>query len=311
MSKTRSSVQAAEPASASDNLKGSLFMVIGMAGFAINDVFVKSVGESLNLGQTLFIRGIFATIAIFLLARMMGQIRPARGLFSRPMLLRAAAEMAATFCFVTALFNMPIANVSAIFQALPLALTLYAALFLRETIGWRRITAMLIGFAGVLIIIRPGFAGFTIYSLFVLMSVFASMVRDIATRSMPLEVPGLMIAMTTSIGVTLLGGAISLAEPWQPVGARELILLASTSVFLITGYYGVVVAMRVGDIGFVSPFRYTVLVFSILGGVFAFGEIPDSVTLIGATIVVGSGIYTLYRERMIHRQKITPPPVRS
>lgn len=302
--------QAMTPASHSDNLRGSMMMVAGMAGFAINDTFVKAVGETLNLGQTLLIRGIFATIAIFLLARMMGQIRPARGLASPGMLIRAAGEMVATFAFITALFHMPIANVSAIFQALPLALTLYAALFMREEVGWRRMIAMLVGFSGVIIIIRPGFEGFTVYSLFVLLAVAGSMVRDIATRTMPRDVPGLMIALVTSMGVTLMGGAISLIEPWNPVGMKELALLASTSIFLIIGYYGVVAAMRIGDIGFVSPFRYSILLFSILGGMIVFGEFPDKVTLAGAAIVVASGIYTLYRERLVHRQKITPPPQR-
>jgi drug/metabolite transporter (DMT)-like permease len=182
---------------------------------------------------------------------------------------------------------------------------------MREPVGWRRMIAILVGFAGVLIIIRPGFEGFNIYSVFVLFAVFGSVIRDIATRKMPKTVPTLMITLVTAMGVTIMGAVTSLAEPWNPVSLKDVILLASTSIFLVIGYFGVVVAMREGDIGFVSPFRYSVLLFSIIGGILVFNEIPDTYTILGSAIVVSTGIYTLYRERVVNRQKITPPPMRS
>jgi len=303
--------QAAIPASTAENLRGAMFMVMSMAGFAINDTIVKTVGQSLNLGQVLFIRGGFAVLGILILAKAMGQFRPARSLLTPIVLLRTLGEMLATWMFVYALFHLPIANVSAIFQALPLALTLYAAIFMREAVGWRRMIAIFVGFCGVLIIIRPGFEGFNIYSVLVLIAVLGSVIRDIATRNVPKTVPSLMITLVTAIGVTLMGAATSLAQPWNPVAFSDLLLLASTSVFLVIGYFGVVVAMREGDIGFVSPFRYTVLLFSIIGGLLVFNEMPDIYTIIGSAIVVSTGIYTLHRERVVHRQKITPPPMRS
>jgi drug/metabolite transporter (DMT)-like permease len=303
--------QAAIPASTHENLRGAMFMVLSMAGFAINDTIVKSVGQSLNLGQILFIRGSFAIIGILILARAMGQFRPVRSLLTPIVLLRSMGEMLATWMFVYALFHIPIANVSAIFQALPLALTLYAAIFMREAVGWRRLIAIFVGFCGVLIIIRPGFEGFNFYSVLVLVAVFGSVVRDISTRHVPKTVPSLMITLVTAIGVTLMGAITSLAQPWNPVTLADLLLLAATSAFLTIGYFGVVVAMREGDIGFVSPFRYTVLLFSIIGGLLVFNEVPDLYTIIGASIVVATGIYTLHRERVVHRQRITPPPMRS
>ncbi|MGB7336972.1 MAG: DMT family transporter [Salaquimonas sp.] len=299
-----------EPATHAENIRGSSFMVLSMAGFAINDTIVKSVGESLNLGQTLFIRGCFACIAIFIMAHFFGHLRPIREMLSKPILVRAAGEMLATFAFVTALFHIPIANVAAIFQALPLALTLYAALFLREQVGWRRLAAICVGFIGILIIIRPGTDGFNIYSLLVLIAVAGSVLRDVTTRKLPKTTPSLMVTLITAIGVTLMGGVTALIEPWNPVSPANFGLLAATSIFLSIGYFGVINAMREGDIGFVSPFRYSVLLFSIIGGIVVFGDYPDQWTLLGSLIVVASGIYTLYRERIVHSQKITPPPSR-
>jgi drug/metabolite transporter (DMT)-like permease len=298
------------PATPAENLQGSAFMVLAMAGFTINDTFIKYVGQSLELGQTLLIRGCFACVAIYLAAWFAGQLRPIKDLFTKQILLRSLGEMLATYAFVKALFHIPMANVSAIFQALPLALTLYAAFFMGEAVGWRRLLAILVGFGGVLIIIRPGTAGFDIYSIWVLVAVAASVLRDIATRSIPKNTPSLMIAFFTAIGVTVVGAVTAFFEPWQPVSMESTALLATTSVFLVIGYFGVVTAMRVGDIGFISPFRYSVLLFSIMGGALVFGEYPDSYTLIGAAFIVASGVYTIYRERIVHKQKIIQPPNR-
>ena len=294
-----------------ENLQGSLFMVIAMAGFAVNDAIIKSLGGILNLGQTLMLRGLLATVMIYALARIFGQWRSPRILLQPRVLLRACGEMIATASFVTALFNMPIGNATAILQALPLALTATAALFLNEPVGWRRLMAILIGFAGVMIIIRPGMEGFTIHSILVLIAVGGCVIRDLTTRILPREIPGMMITFSAAIAITLMGAAIAPFEGWNPVGPTEWIKITAASVFLIIGYYFVISAMRSGDIGFVSPFRYAVLIFAMVIGFFAFGERPDLLTLAGSAIIVATGVYTLYRERFVHRQSITPPPNRS
>lgn len=299
------------PSSQTDNLRGSLYMVTAMGGFAVNDMLVKAVAHTLNLGQTLLIRGCFATAAVFLLTLYMGQLRNPVILLRSAVLLRSAAEAIATLAFVHAVFNMPIANVSAIYQVLPLVLTLFAALVLGETVGWRRYLAISIGFLGVLIIIRPGLDGFSHYSVWVLVSVAASVVRDLATRTIPKDVPGLMITMSTAATVTLSGLGLALFQEWRPVSLHDFVALSGTTLFLVPGYYFVVSAMRTGDVGFVQPFRYSMLLFVMVGGAVFYDEIPDRWTLLGAAMVVASGIYTLYRERIVHRQKITQPPVRS
>ena len=302
---------AAPAHSQADNIRGSLYMMAAMGGFAVNDMIVKSLAMSLNLGQTVFLRGCFATAGVFLLALYMGQMRNPLILFRPAVIIRSLGEAGATLAFVYALFNMPIANVTAIYQVLPLVLTLAAALILGEQVGWRRIAAIFVGFIGVLIIIRPGFEGFSIYSIVVLLSVAASVVRDLYTRTIPREIPGLMITLATAFFVTLSGLAMSFFQEWKPVTTREISLFAATSIFLVTGYYFIVASTRTGEIGFVAPFRYTMLLFAIIGGIVFYDEIPDGWTLAGAALVAGSGIYALYRERVVHRQKITPPPVRS
>ena len=295
----------------SDNLKGSLFMVIGMFGFGINDTFMKSIGDTLNLGQALFIRGCFASVLVFILAIILGQLRSPKVLLIPAMSLRVFGELLATICFLTALFNMPLANATAILQALPLVLTLAAAIIFKEKVGWRRMSTIIIGFFGVLIIIRPGFEGFTIYSVIALGAVVGCVIRDIPTRLISPSIPSMMITLNTAIAVTLLGAAIAWFEPWVEVTNIDLAKLAGSSFFLMIGYYYVVASMRTGEVGFVSPFRYSILLFAVITGYFAFGDIPDTPTTIGSLIVVASGIYMLYRERVVKKQKITPPPARS
>jgi len=298
------------PATLSENLRGSAYMVAGMFGFAVNDVISKGFGGALEVGQFMFLRGVIATTFVFLLARYMGQMRPLRLLLEPKILTRAAGEAVATVLFITALFHIPIANVSAVMQALPLALTLCAAFFFGEKVGWRRLSAILIGMIGVLIIIRPGMAGFSVYSVYVVGAVAACVVRDLVTRRLGAEIPALFITFATALAVTLTGIAMLPFAEWRPVTAEHVAWLAAGSLFLLTGYYFTVMTMRIGDIGFIAPFRYSVLLFSILGGMLVYGEFPDRVTLLGAAIVVATGVYTLYRERIVARRPIAQVPTR-
>src|SRR6056297_1584889 len=143
--------------SPSDNLRGGMLMTVSMAAFTANDTFIKAVSAELPLFQTLFLRGIATTLMMAALARALGMWRldiPKRD--RTRLLLRTATEIGAAYFFLTALFNMPLANATAILQALPLTITLAAALFLREPVGWRRLAAIVLGFAGVMLIVRPG-----------------------------------------------------------------------------------------------------------------------------------------------------------
>lgn len=286
----------------SDNVRGALFMSVSMAGFALNDALIKLISAELDLFQIIFLRGVFASALMGLLVLQRG------GLFYLPsrrdagiMAVRASAEVGGTLCFLTALFNMPIANATAILQALPLAVTLAAALFLGEKVGWRRYTAISFGFTGVLIIVRPGGEGFNAYALWAVAAVGFIVLRDLTTRRLSPGVPSAYVALSSSVAITAVGGLLSLTVPWPPVSGSALALLAGAAGFLFFGYLFAVMTMRVGEVSFVSPFRYSVLIWAIILGLLLFGEVPDGWTLFGSLVVVGMGIYTFYRERRLSR----------
>src|SRR5258705_4981398 len=183
----------------SPNIRGSLFMAVGMASFTMNDAITKAVSSEMNFGQVMLVRGLFATVLIAALALRRRAIRPLRTLTIRPVVLRVAAEVGETIAFLTAIVHLPLANTAAIFQALPLAVTLGAVLVFGEPVGWRRWLAITAGFVGVLIIVRPGLEGFNQFSLFALISVIFFAARDIATRRIPAQIPSLIITLATTV----------------------------------------------------------------------------------------------------------------
>ena len=283
----------------SDNMLGSGYMLLAMASFAIGDSILKFISTEMPLGQILFTRGLFAITILYFLAKKFSSLRPISTILKAPFLLRILGEVCATYFFFTALFQIPIANAAAIMQALPLTVTLAAAYFLGEAIGWRRICAILVGFIGVILIIQPGLDGFNVFSLYCLLAVLACTLRDVATRRLDKDTPTIFVTFVTVIVVTLGGGLLGFTENWEPSTLYTTSVLGVASLFLITGFIGIVSSMRVGEVAIVTPFRYSVLIFAILIGFIFFGEIPNTLTIIGSIIVVGSGIYTIYRERRV------------
>jgi drug/metabolite transporter (DMT)-like permease len=284
----------------SDNLRGALYMSLSMFAFTVNDTIMKAVTQSLPLYQTIALRGLIAIAGLALIARMMGQLRfdiPRADL--RLITIRSLADVVATVLFLTALQHMPLANISAILQAMPLAVTLGAALWFKDAIGWRRMTAILIGFLGVVIIISPGREGFDGWSLMALASVLAIVVRDLTVRSLSRQVPSIMVALGAGVAVFLMGVIGAGFQGWQNPTAFQAGQILASGVMLTIGYLSSVMAMRVGDVGFVAPFRYSSLLWAILLGWLVFSNLPPLHALIGAAIVVSTGIYTLLRERKL------------
>jgi drug/metabolite transporter (DMT)-like permease len=277
-------------------------MVVGMASFTLNDAITKAVSSEMNFGQVMLVRGLFATVLIAALAFHRRALRSPRTSMMKPVALRVAAEVAGTMAFLTAIVNLPLANTAAIFQALPLAVTLGAALAFAEPVGWRRWLAITAGFVGVLIIVRPGLEGFNQYSLFALGSVVFFAVRDLATRPIPAHIPSLFITLVTTVAVTVVGGIILFPlGGWSPLSGRALGLLALAAVLVLIGYQYVIMALRAGDLSAVAPFRYTALLWAMVLGYFVFGDRPDRYMLVGALIIVLSGLYAFYRERKLDR----------
>ncbi|MEX0956203.1 MAG: DMT family transporter [Rhizobiaceae bacterium] len=277
-------------------------MALSMFGFTANDAITKGLTDDLNMGQIMLVRGAFATLLIALFAWQQGALaRPALA-FNPKVALRAGFELGATLFFLTALAHMPIANISAVLQSLPLAVTMGAAMFFGEPVRWRRWLAILVGFAGVLIIVRPGLEGFSVYSLFALGCVVCAAARDLFTRQVPNEIPTLLISTATALLVTAFGGILVVPlGGWSPIGLTETAMLAAAAVLLIIGYQFIILAMRTGEIAFVAPYRYTALLWAILFGMLLFGEWPDAAMLLGSALVVISGLYSLYRERRVGR----------
>ncbi len=287
----------------SDNSRGALFMSICMAGFVLNDAMIKLVTQDISLFQAIFLRGILASLLIGGLAWWRRQLFYRVAPRDRKMLvLRIVGELGGTICYLSALMHIPIANATAILQALPLAVTLGAAVFLKEPVGWRRYTAIGIGFAGVMIIVRPGAEGFDAFALLAVLAVLFVTLRDLATRQLPVQVPSLFVAFCTAVTIMIFGAVMLPFTEWRPVATTNLVQLAVAAGSLFFGYVFSVSSMRVGEVAFVSPFRYTILIWAIILGVVIFGDMPDFWTLTGAAVIVATGIFTFYRERQMSRR---------
>lgn len=281
-------------------------MAIAMAGFTVNDTMTKLASASINMGEVMVIRGLFATSLVAAIAWRRGALaRPSQVL--HPMVaIRVAAEVFATICFLMALSHLPLANVSAVLQALPLAVTMGAALVLSEPVGWRRWISIAVGFAGVMIIIRPGFDGFSVYSVWALACVIFCAVRDLATKRVPTEIPSFLVSTATAAGVTVFGAVlINPLGGWVSPSGSTVGMLAMAAVMLVVGYQFIIMAMREGEIAFVAPFRYTALLWAILFGYLIFRDVPDTGMIVGSVVIVGSGLYMLYRERVRGRRPAT------
>lgn len=286
----------------SPNTRGALLMMGSMAAFTINDAIMKLVGISMPLFQIVLLRGVLTCLWIFLLAWRLGALHlQFSGRDKGLVVARCLLEIGTTYFFLTALMNMPLANVTAVLQALPLTITLAAAVFFGEQVGWRRMFAIGVGFCGMLLIVRPGPEGFSVYSVYALAAVSCVTARDMVTRRMSDNVPSMTVTLATAMAVTVSAGFASLTEPWVPLTWDLGLLIFGASVFVLLGYLFSVIVMRVGEVGFIAPFRYSSLIWALLLGWLAFGDWPDPVTMLGAVLVVGAGLFTLIRERSRQR----------
>jgi drug/metabolite transporter (DMT)-like permease len=285
-------------ADAAANRRGALAMVFAMASFAVNDALVKLATVSYPTGQVLAIRGLFATLAALLLLRAVGQFGDIRAAARPIVLARAGIEALIAVSFITALAHLPLANITAILQAASLVVVALAALIGVERVGWRRWLAIVVGFVGVLIIVRPAAEGFTIFSLYALLSALLVGVRDLVTRRIDAKVPSAVVTLTTTVTVCLVGWILGLFESWAALSLTATLYLIAAALFVAAGNYGIIVAYRQGDVSLVSAFRYSVLVFALILGLAIWGERPDGPALFGALLIVGSGLYALHRERV-------------
>ena len=288
-----------------DNLRGAAIMVLAMLAFAIEDAIIKGLAGRLPTGQIIAVLGLGGSIIFGVICLQQGRALFPKAGFQGAVLLRNLAELFGTVTFVTALTLVPLATVSAILQAAPLIVTFAAALVFKEQVGWRRWSAVCVGFIGVLIIIRPGAEGFDANVIFAVLGTIGLATRDLSTRRAPPEVTSLQLAFLAFVMLIPAGALLTLINGSgfvEPQG-HEWALLASAIAIGAIAYYGITGAMRVGDLSFVSSFRYSRIVFALIIGTLVFNEKPDAAMLIGSAIVILSGIYTLWRERRVKTVK--------
>ena len=285
-----------------NNMKGAALMTGCVFAYVINDAFMKLLFSEIALFQAVFLRSIITVPPVlFMVWFTKVRIQNLAKKDKRLIWVRVGAEICTTIAFLTALKYMPLANVTAILQALPLAVMMAAALFLAEPIGWRWWSAILVGFVGVLIVVRPGLDGFNIYSLSALLAIIFITVREIATRKLASEVPTITVVLSTAVGSALFAGIMMIGTKWHAVSTTSWLLLTGAAFAVLIATLLSVMAMRTGEIGFVSPFRYTSMLGAIGLGILMFGQWPDQSTLAGTLIIVITGIYTFHREQKISR----------
>lgn len=282
-----------------DNLRASLWMVLAMALFAVEDLLIKFVTRSVPAGEIIALFGVAGALLWGGLAVRSGVALAGRGLIDRHVLIRNGAEALGSIAYVTALATIPLATASAILQSAPLAVTVGAALFLGERVGWRRWAAIGLGLAGVLMILRPGPEPMSAGALLAVGSVVLLAARDLATRRVPAGIHTLQLMTWAYLAVVPAGLVLMWIDGTGPVlpGPADAARLAIASVLGAAGYFGVTHAMRLGEAAAVAPFRYVRMVFALALAMGVLGERPDAWVLGGTALIVGTGLYALARAR--------------
>lgn len=278
-------------------MRGATLMSLAMALFALEDMLVKRAATVLPVGEVLMLFGLGGTLAFAALALRAGQSLWHPAVASRLMLTKAGFEITGRIGYTLGIALTPLSNASAILQATPLVVVAGAALIFRERVDRRRWLAIGIGFLGVLVILRPGLEGFVPAALWTVLGLLGFAGRDLSTRAAPRVLSNFQLGIY-GFAALIPAGAIILAfgegarMPGQNMPALAL-TISGAVVFGVAAYWALTAAMRVGEISVVTPFRYTRLLFALGLGIAVFHERPDGWTLLGAAIIVASGVYTL------------------
>ncbi|WP_169544593.1 DMT family transporter [Sneathiella aquimaris] len=287
-----------------NNIRGTLFMVLAMAAFALEDMFFKSAVQAIPVGQALILFGLGGMLVFMILSMAKGEKIIHPQITAPPLIIRSACELLGRLFFALAIAYTPLSSASAILQATPLFVALGAIFFFKESVGWHRWGGIILGFAGVLLILRPGWSGFEAASLFAVLGTLGFAGRDLATRAAPmtmsnrqLGIYGFFILFLAGVILSVWHG-ISFVVPEMTVWFK----LSATIAAGVVAYNALTIAMRTGEISVVAPFRYTRLVFAMILGAIVFSERPDGLTLLGSAIVVASGCYIVLRERKTRKQ---------
>ncbi|MGX5732957.1 DMT family transporter [Bosea thiooxidans] len=285
-------------ASAAENRRGIVFMLTAMSLFVINDTLMKLARETYPAGQAIALRAVFAILVGFALVFAVREGDRLAMAFRPRVLLRGMLEACGALTFGWSLGLMPLANITAINMASPLLIVVLAVMFGIERVGWRRTLALTIGFIGVLFVVRPGAASFNAAALVAVFSVLFTACRDLATRSIGDDVPSTIVSLTTTVLVGVIALGFGLTEQWQPIWRIETVYVALAAILVTAGTFFIISAFRRTDVAVISQYRYAVIVFATLLGYLVWGDVPDLFAFFGIALIVGSGLYTMHRQRV-------------
>jgi drug/metabolite transporter (DMT)-like permease len=285
------------------NYRGILAMIGGSACFAANDTATKFAAQYLPVTEIVALRAGFALVIALVVIAWRREIMAIASIRNPYLILRGCIEAFIGILVVYALSKMPIANFTAIILIQPFVMTAIGALWLKEQVGWRRWTAVVAGFAGMLLVMKPATADFELVSLVALLAALLSLTRDLLVRRIHAQVPTTVITFSTALFAVPLGLMGAAVQPWEMPDLLSLAAILIAAVFLFVAFILTVLAFRGTDVSAVSPFRYSIIVFAFVFGVVVFGEIPDFVSLIGIGTIVAAGLYMLHRERIRRRDQ--------
>ena len=281
-------------------VSGILCMIGGALALTINDGMAKYLTETYPVGQVMALRGIFILcllIFIFISARKKLNLK----IYSwRNNFYRAAAMTGSTFCFITGLSYLPIADAIAIAFAAPLLTTLLAVFCLRERVGLHRWAAIFFGFIGVIIIVQPTDDAFKVAALAPLGAAFFGAIRDVITRKITSSESSFTILLTSMFLITL-AGYLTFPLGWSEFQVEHIWLFLCSSILVGAAQYLMIEAFRLGEVGLISPFKYSSLLWAVIIGFIVWGDIPGYFVLVGATILIISGVYLLRGEKNLKK----------
>ncbi len=280
-------------------------MVVGGALLTLNDAVVKWLSDGYPVGEILFIRGLFVFIPVGLIAWRMGGMSALAIHHIGAQTVRAGLTVVSTVFYLIALTVMPLADVVSIAFAGPLFLTALAVPLLGEPVGWRRWSAVLVGFAGILVMFRPGSETLHWVALLPLVGALLSAVRDIITRRLTateaVTETSVGILCYTTLGVTL-AGLTTFIMGWRMPALGDMALLVLSGFLIGAAQYLLIEAFRLAQAGLGAPFRYANVIWAVLFGYLIWGDLPDRWMLLGSTLVIGSGLYIFHREIRVRRR---------
>ncbi len=281
-----------------DNTRGILWMSASVAVFIVNDALIKLAAETAPAVEVIGLRGIFATLWCSLALLSTGGWRRLPGIAHPAVFIRGLLEAAAALTYLIALSHTPFAIGTAVNLSTPLFLAVLAVVVLKEDVRWRRWTAIVVGFAGVLLVIQPRPGDADLWTWVVVASSLLGAFRDVLGRYIPSSVPTSVMSFWSAAAVGLAGCALTCVEGWQPVGVRGMCLLFAASLLLASGYQLLMLALRSNaEFAVIGSFRYGSVLGAIVIGYLVWGDVPNELALAGIVVIVASGLYILKRQR--------------